>query len=257
MTINLFPENIALNLVGGVKKIQLIGRNAAISNSAETIWTPSGTYAQLTTAVAMEAVSSSANDAAAGTGARTIEVDLVDGNYVQTTVTVTMNGVTPVAITGTFLAVNGARVITAGSGLTNAGDIDIRVVTGSVVKSRISSAAGSTGISQDFVYTVPANTIALLKPVTLTAQAATGSIFAYVNTYNSSGVFRTVGLSALSLQGVGVQKGDMNPIGFGYGLRIEPRTLIELRAIASAGNGDLMAMADLLLFNQITGPLAL
>lgn len=241
---------IAASYLPGVTKAQIFGRNAAISNAAETVWTTGGTYAQLTAAVALEAVSGSANDAAAGAGARTIEVDLIDGNYAASTVTVTMNGTTPVAITGTFLAVNGVRVITAGPGGTNAGVIDIRTVSGSVVKGAISATAGSVGKSADFIYTIPANTIGVLCPIRMSTYGATGALMAYLNTYTSAGVLRNIGGAALSLQGIGVEKGDFPLIDFGKGLRLEEKTLIELRVINSTGAGDLFAMADLFLFDR-------
>lgn len=241
---------LAASCYQGAKKIQLYGHNAAVSNSAETIWTPGATYAQLTTAVAMEAISSSANDAAAGTGARTIEVDLVDGDYVESTVTVTMNGTNAVAITGTYIAVNGIRVITAGSGLTNAGTIDIRTVSGSTVKGRIDTTEQSLGRSSDFIYTIPANCVGVLSPIVVSVSGGGGAITTWLRHYTSAGIISSRGAVAIGLGGVGVQTGLMREINFGRGLRLEEKTLIELRAITSTGAGDLFAMADLYVMNK-------
>lgn len=56
------PPNLlaTLGAYAGIRRVQLRGRNAAISNAAETVWAAGATYAQLTTAAALEAVSSSA-----------------------------------------------------------------------------------------------------------------------------------------------------------------------------------------------------
>lgn len=246
------PPNLlaTLGAYAGIRRVQLRGRNAAISNSAETIWAAGGTYAQLSTAAALEAVSSSANDASAGTGARTITVELIDGNYAKSTVTVTLNGTTPVAITGTFISVNSVRVATAGSGGTNAGTIDIRTVSGSTVKSSISTGA-TLGLGQaaDFIYTVPASTYGVLSSIDFSATGVTGDLTVYLNTIDSSGITRNEGAGKSSLY-VTAFNGARGKIFFGNGLVISPRTTIELRAIVSAGAGDLVAMAELLLITQ-------
>ena len=70
----------SLTTVPGAKLITLRGVNQAITTTAETVWSNSTAYAQLLAPVAFEIVSASANDAAAGTGARTVTLDLVDGS---------------------------------------------------------------------------------------------------------------------------------------------------------------------------------
>lgn len=65
----------------------------------------------------------------------------------------------------------------------------------------------------------------------------------------TAGVLRTIGGNGISLQGLGIQKGD-TIIDFGLGIRLEEKTLIELRAIVSTGVGDMTAMADLFLFDR-------
>lgn len=54
----------------------------------------------------MVAVSTNAQDSANGTGIRTIHIDTLDENYILTSQVVTLNGTTPVALTGTILRVN-------------------------------------------------------------------------------------------------------------------------------------------------------
>lgn len=246
---------IAIGNQGGIRRYQLRGRNAAISNSAETVWGPGSTYARLSTAVAFEAVSDSANDAAAGTGARTITVGLIDGNYDQSEVTVTLNGATPVAITGTFLAVNYAHVATAGSGLTNAGNIDIRAVSGGAVKRRITTGATlGLGHSADFIHTIPDRHVGILSSIEFSVTGATGNVTVYLNSHDLNGVFKNEGAAKAPVVGADSAGADcclgIGEINFQNGLYLAPRTLIELRAVASTGAGDLVASAELRVFDQ-------
>lgn len=248
LNINFVNERVLAGGFANASIVKLNGRNAAISSSAETVWGPGATYARLASAVALEVVSASADDAAAGTGARTVEVDLLDGDYTASTVTVTLNGTTPVAITGTFLAVNGVRVATAGSGLANAGVVSVRTVSGSVVKRQLTAGA-TMGIGQDadFIYTVPAGYKAILRTVSFSGTGVTGDLTAYVNTHDSGGLLRNIGAGKSSLY-VTAFNGARGEINFGSGVLIQEKTLIELRAIVSAGAGDLVASSELLLF---------
>lgn len=115
-------------------------------------------YVFQTSAVAMELVSSSANDTAAGTGARAIAVSTLDGSGAEVTTVVVPNGTTPVAIPGTHQFHNNSLVTDAGSNFTNVGNITIRVVAGAVAQGYI---AAGIGVSRQGLYTVPAGKIFL------------------------------------------------------------------------------------------------
>lgn len=233
--------------------VMLRGRNPAISSTASTLWVMGATnYAQLTSGAAFEIVSSSANDAAAGTGARTVEVTGVTGAYAVFKETITMNGVTPVPLVNTsVIGINSLKVLTAGSGTVNAGTIDARVVSGGVVKSRINTAADAglgLGQAADFIYTVPANMKALLKDVHFSGITLTGALTVNIRTYNSSGVKLDQGSGRSSLYVTGFN-GGVGFIHFGDGLWIPEKTLIEGRVVVSAGTSDVVAQANLFIFD--------
>lgn len=235
----------------GVSIVKLRGYNAAIS-SQETVWTPGASYARLSSGVAMEVVSSSVNDASAGTGARTVVVKGLNGSYVPFTETVTMNGTTPVALTNTScIAINEFYVATTGSGLVNAGNIDVRVVAGSVVKSRILFDPITYCTAHDFLYTIPDNYIGIIKNIYWSATGVTGDITTYLYTHNENGVVTCQGGSKSSLYVTGFN-GAMNEINFGTGLYLPEKTLIELRSTVSAGAGAQQANAELILVNRAT-----
>lgn len=244
-----FWEKAALGLIPGVTRIQLRGYNAAISNATETVWVAGSTYARLTSAVVFEIVSASANDAAAGTGARTVEITTLDGNHELVTQTVTLNGTTAVDLTGTHIALQSARVLTVGSGGVPAGDLTIRVDGGGATQGTITTGGIGIGVSADFIYTIPANHIGLLRDINWTVTGATGTLAVNVVEINTAGCRRAISATSEGVTASSITVGR-GTISHGAGYRIEEKTLIELRALASTGAGVMTAMGELFIFNK-------
>ena len=139
----------------------VVGRNRSVSDtSLQDVWGGSGNIVLPTAAESWEIVSSSANDAAAGTGARTVTINTLDANYdAQSPVTVTLNGTTAVAISGThfraheFGAGGGAFVASVGTVRgSNEGDLTIRVSGGGATRMVIPAGVGA---NEDSIVTVP------------------------------------------------------------------------------------------------------
>lgn len=101
----------------------IFGSNDAVTTSYADVWKQNIVRTNPAAAVVLGIASSSANDAAAGTGARTVRVTGLDANYNLLQETVTLNGQTKVVTAGTYLRVNKLEVLTAGSGGVNAGDV--------------------------------------------------------------------------------------------------------------------------------------
>jgi hypothetical protein len=118
-----FDLQVARGQITGHKTLFKFGNNSDINGSLETIWSRGGVYVYPTSAIQMKVSSSSADDAALGTGARTVSVQGLDQNYNEVAETVTLTGQTEVLTTNTFIRVFRAFVITAGSGGTAAGTI--------------------------------------------------------------------------------------------------------------------------------------
>jgi hypothetical protein len=118
-----FDLQVARGQITGHKTIFKFGNNPDINGALETIWSRGGLYVYPTSAIQMKVSSSSADDAALGTGARTVSVQGLDQNYNEVAETITLNGQTEVLTTNTFIRVFRAFVITAGSGETAAGTI--------------------------------------------------------------------------------------------------------------------------------------
>ena len=138
---------------GKVSKFGYIGDIDA-AGGGEEVWIVEGAYTGfVAAAAATTAVSSSTNDTSDGTGARTIKVlgliD-VDGVWTEVEETVTLNGTTAVDLTNDFIRVYRTYVVTAGTGVVNAGNIDIKHDT--VVLARVGTGYGQT---LQACYTIP------------------------------------------------------------------------------------------------------
>lgn len=128
--------------------------NADVDTGTEDLIPQGGFYTWLAAATNVEVVSSSAADAAAGTGARTMRVVGLNYRRMPITEVVTLNGLTPVVLTQQYLRINNMMCLTAGSGAVNAGDIVARPQGGGATISEITPGYGR---SQMGIFTVPAD----------------------------------------------------------------------------------------------------
>lgn len=153
---------ISRGLLPGYSAIGSSGvvRDVDIVTTPQDVWGGGGLYPYLSAATALEAVSSSANDTAAGTGARTALVSGLDANWNTVNAVVTLSGTTPSAPTVPLLRVNAFRALTCGSAGTNVGDVTLRAVGGAsqgfmragdgqCLRSVLSIPAGFTGLLLD------------------------------------------------------------------------------------------------------------
>lgn len=124
------------------------GRNADVdTGAAEDIWNPGATFTALSAGMAIEVISSDANDDGnpVGTGVRTVKLVLMTSAYQIVEETVTLNGVSAVETTGSsYIDLLDAYAVTVGSNGAAVGTITIRGKTGPVTMGTI--AAGLTRI---------------------------------------------------------------------------------------------------------------
>lgn len=124
---------------GNVPKHQLLhifGRNTNVGITAEDCTPMSATYVSPTTYRTVTVVSSNANDAAAGTGMRTLELTGVTASGIETEV-LTLNGTTPVTSTKVYACIIESEGETWGSTLNNVGAITITATTDLTVQNII------------------------------------------------------------------------------------------------------------------------
>lgn len=115
--------------VPGHRVVHILAHNPVVSTTMQDIWHVGGTKTQLQSAVTLEAISSDADDDAAGTGAQIITLNCLDSSWNEISQDLTMNGLTVTAATGTAcIRFQSAEVKEVGTyGGSNVGIITIRV----------------------------------------------------------------------------------------------------------------------------------
>ena len=133
-------------------KVHKFGRNSVVSTGTvpEDIWDGGGEYAWPTSATVTTIVSNSASDDSTQTGAKTVQVQGLDADYLLQSETVNMSGLTTGTLSNNYLRVFRAKVTGAGASGLNVGQIDIK--HGATVVARISSGMGQTLMA---LYTIP------------------------------------------------------------------------------------------------------
>jgi len=151
------------------------GINTAVGTSNETVWIGSNLYTFPTVAAVMKISSSSTDDDAAGTGARTVLVDGLNANYERVTEIVSLDGQTQVDTTNSYIRVNKMIVLTAGSGGTSVGNI--YAGTGAAVSGVPPTVVNQTGIlaneTESGFYSVPAGYTAFINMWTMSSGNTT------------------------------------------------------------------------------------
>lgn len=159
-----FFTDVSYGLLGAsYRPLSVFGNNPDIT-APEDIWSLGGNYPWMTAATSLEVVSSSANDSAAGTGARTIAINGLTAAFAEVTQVITMNGVTPVAVPTQLYRINSISAITAGSNGTNVGTIAVRDAGGGTTRGNIPAGYGTSRQSQ---YTVPIGYSLIVEQVLL------------------------------------------------------------------------------------------
>lgn len=226
--------------------IIVFGYNPDVDTSEESVWPDGGTIPHPTVASVLKISSSSASDAAAGTGARTVTIIGLDGNYNEVSETVTLDGQTAVNTTNSYLYVNQFFVATVGSGGANAGNINAG--TGSVT-------AGVPAVLYDTIaigynnrttghYCVPAGYTGYLVQGMFTAGQASGStaVTGFIRQHGPDGILRVGAVTT-------VNNGTAD-YSFEFPYRIPEKNCIGATAIGSAANNSVSSYFNIVLIKD-------
>jgi hypothetical protein len=118
--------DLSSNLLGN--QVLIRGRNSTIGTAWEELYDydqPLDWPSILAAAAKVDVTSSSATDASAQQGCKTLRLVGLDGNYQMVTEVITMNGQTAVTSALSYLRLLGAECETVGTSMTNVGDIHI------------------------------------------------------------------------------------------------------------------------------------
>lgn len=165
---------------GDIKHIvpwEKFGHNPAVGTSHEDVWINGDTYQWPTTPQTLEVISTSANDTAAGTGARSVRIIGLDQDWNEIEETVATNGTSASAATvNQFIRVNRAYVQDAGqyastSAGSNHGKVTIRQSGAGSILGVIDVDGVSKGQTEQTMFSVPAGKTALIGQVSITVEA--------------------------------------------------------------------------------------
>lgn len=152
-------QRVSQGLVPGYSVIHKFGYGSVGTTLIPV--SPAGVYQTPTTAQALEFVSSSVNDTAAGSGAREITVIGLDANWAEVSQTVTTNGTTAVAL-GTNLIrlyrwyVSSSGTYASSAAGSHAGTLTIRAAGAGATWDTIGATPFPFGQSEIAAYTIPA-----------------------------------------------------------------------------------------------------
>lgn len=241
-----FGLQVSRGQIMGHRAVTIFGYNPDVGTSEETIWTGGGILTHPAPAGVLKVSSSSTDDAAAGTGARTIVLNGLDANYNEISETIELNGQTDVNTVNQYIRVQNLYVATTGSGLTAAGTI--YVGTGTVTAGVPATIYGEIAIGNNTSlmanYTIPAGYTAYFTYGNIGSGQLTGShqVTGRLLAINGTGIRKT---SAIVAFGSGAQN-----FNFSEPLEILEKTDVEASAVSSSGNTQVSATIQLILIKN-------
>lgn len=243
-----FGLQIARNQIQGHSNILVFGYNPDVDTSEETVWPDGGLIPHPSAESVLKISSTSANDTAAGTGARTVFISGVNGNYNTVSETVELNGQTAVNTTNSYLYVNQLYVVTTGSGGVNDGAINAGtgVVTLGVPAVLYDLIAAGFNQRTTGHYCVPAGYTGYMVHGLISAGQASGStgVTAYLKQHGPDGILRVGAVSTLNNGAI------QYPFDPPY--TIPEKNCVGASAIGSANNNIVSSFFNIVLIK--TGP---
>jgi hypothetical protein len=236
-----FALQVARGLVPGHTALSIFGYNGDVDTSEESVWPDGSTVPHPTTASKLNIVSTSTDDdgSPAGTGARTVYIEGLDGNYKVVSETLTLNGTTNVETTQSYLYVNQFYVATVGTGGVNAGEITAKVSTTLYDLIAIGYNQRTTAH-----YCVPAGYTGYLTTGVITSGQTSGStsVTTYLKQHGPDGILRVGAVSTLNNGSV--------QYDFTYPYVIPEKNCIGASAVGSAANNSISAFFNLVLIKN-------
>jgi hypothetical protein len=241
-----FELQVSRGQITGHRSVTVFGYNPDVDTARVTVWPYSGIIPLPAVALQMKVSSSSANDTANGTGARTVYVAGLDANHNEIEEIVTLSGQTAVLTVQSFLHINQAYVATTGATLSAEGDIYFGdgVVTAGVPATVYDLIKFDYNQRITGSYTVPAGFTAYLSQGLFSAGQPGGNaqVSGRLMAVGTDGVRRTIAITT-------VNNGAADYV-FEYPERIPEKTTLEATAQASSNNNAASSMFILLLVSN-------
>lgn len=231
-----FYVDVAKGAVTGHSAVNVTG-HAALSTAYQTVWDCTVLpYVWPASDLAMTVVSDDPNDNSTGTGAQTVTIEGFDADWIPQTATVSLTGVTPVAIPGTWIRINKSFVATAGA--TGGAIGEITVANGGTTYSCIQN---GYNVSIAGYYSVPAGYYALLLQGTTSAEAGkSAEVDVYARVFG--GAFQLAHHAHIYQN---YYTYDFKAIQL-----LPPKSDIDVRAVSTASGSEISVIFDILLVRE-------
>jgi len=243
-----FELQVARGQITGHSIVHVFGHNPDVDNNVEaTVWPiPGAILGHPASPTIMTFSSSSTNDAAAGTGARTVHILGINGTGGYVEETVTLNGQTAVNTVNSYDAIERMTVMTAGSGGVNAGTIyaGTGTVTAGVPAVPCSAIGVGDNLSLVGHWTCPTGYTGYLLAGKLTTGTTTASqyVVGKMKLRGVDGLTRTAAITTLA---DGTAWYD-----FSLPIRINPSECITATVTGKGNNNDVSCYFQILLIKD-------
>lgn len=228
-----FYLEVSRGNIAKASRVNKAGHNSDIDTTTdpEDIWDAGGIWVPPTTSRVHNIVSSSSLDTGAGTGARTVTIQGLDGSYNFATETVTLNGTTPVATVNSYTIIDFMFVVTAGSLETAQGVITATAQVDSTVTAQINVGDNQTHMA---IFQIRDSHKGYLNRVSVAMQQNTAgsSCIVHVLTKNFGEVWRVRRVIFLNNSGNSSQNLEINPP-----IQIPGKCTIKLQAFEVTNSG--------------------
>lgn len=244
-----FGLQVARGQIQGHTAVIVFGYNPDIDTAEESVWPDGGAVPHPTVASVLKISSSSANDTSAGTGARTVYIEGLNGDYAVVSETVTLNGQTAVNTVNSYLYVNSFYVTTVGSGGENAGNINAGtgVVTAGVPAVLYDLIATGYNNRTTGHYCVPAGYTAYMIQGLFSAGQASGTtaVTGFLKQHGPDGILRVGAVSTVN--------NSTADYFFETPYMIPEKNCVGATAIGAASNNAVSSYFNIILIKNSTG----
>jgi len=241
-----FELQVSRGQIAWHRSVTVFGYNPDVDTTPETVWPGDGILPYPSSPIQMKVSSESTDDTSAGTGARTVYIGGLDANHNEISEVVTMNGQTAVLTTKSYLHINQAYVMTAGSGNGAAGNIYIGdgTVTAGVPATVYDLIAFDYNTRITGSFTIPAGYTGYLAQGLFSSGQAGGSnqITGRLMTRGTNNIRLTSAVTTLN-NGTADYTFEYNPV-------IPEMTTVEAQAFGSSANNACSSMFILVLIKN-------
>jgi hypothetical protein len=228
------------------QSVVIFGYNSDVDTSVETVWPHGGILTFPSTAIQLSVSSSSADDTALGTGARTVYLEGLDANHDVISETVTLSGQTAVTTTKSYLHINNCYVASAGSGDSAAGTIyfGTGVVTAGVPATVYDVIQFDYNSRITGSYTIPAGYTGYVSQGLFSSgqSSGTGPVTGRLMTRGPNNIRLTAAVTTVN--------NNAADYTFEYPLVVPEKTTLEAQAVGTGNNNACSSMFIVLLIKN-------